>query len=61
MIPPYNSKDNLAKIHVDFGINKYHVWFHKKRGDIEHLAAFEHETTAMAYISAYNTYEKETY
>jgi hypothetical protein len=59
MTPPYNDRDDLAKVHVDYAhvdcsMPKYNVWLHNRNDEIKHLAAYDSQLAAMAHVSGFN-------
>lgn len=49
---PYNSKDNKARIHVESG--QYEVWIHHLNKEIELVASYKDEKSAIICMRTYN-------
>ena len=51
---PYNSKDDKARIHIEFGVEPYQVWIHYSDKDIALAKEYDNYLSATLFVRAYN-------
>tara|TARA_B110000503_G_C6853173_1_gene291709 strand:+ start:189 stop:392 length:204 start_codon:yes stop_codon:yes gene_type:complete len=50
---PMNERDGRARVH-DLDNDGYEIWIHHKNSGMEFVQKYEHQSSALAFVSAYN-------